>query len=145
MTRLVLLIAWIVVLVASSAGAVVAYLDESWHWHVTWLTCVAIALLAMQQLTHGARMERWNDVIWAWRRQDPEAWRRDPGPPITVDDLVEHIASRREGTVTALADRSGADGAYVQFPEEDGLGPRWYPLGVLRRAERPDLEENDRG
>lgn len=76
MIRLLVFGTWIAVFLAAVTGAVIAWLAGDWHLAFTWCIAGAQACLAIQQGTHAARMERFNHVVGAWRRQDPQAWRR---------------------------------------------------------------------
>jgi cell division protein FtsW (lipid II flippase) len=75
-TRAVLLVAWSFLTLIAAAAAVLAAAVENWLW-ATVLAGLAIQwCMGIQLLIHGAQIERTNDFLGTWRRQDPEAWRR---------------------------------------------------------------------
>lgn len=76
MTRAILLATWSVLGLLAAIGAVFAASLEAWLWTVALATLALQWVMGVQLLIHGAQIERWHDVIGAWRRQDPEAWRR---------------------------------------------------------------------
>lgn len=143
MTRLAVLAAWTLVAIVAVFGAVVAYLDGDSHWLLSWLMALAVAAHGWAITAQGARIDRLDHISGAWRRQDPEAWRRDEEPtPIEAGDVIEHIASGRRGVVDELEQHRGTDGAWVAL--DDAPDVRWVPLTVLRHAPPDtDTEETD--
>lgn len=141
MTRIVLGVAYLAALLAGVTGAGIAWTRADWHWVVTWLLAAGLALLGVQLVIQGAEIERLTAAIGLWRRQDPDAWRRDTTPrPIDVGDDVEHLTTRLLGRVTELQPNSaGTPGAWIAFadpadPEAPADDEVWVPLAVLRHA-----------
>lgn len=77
MTRVILLVAWSILGLLTALGAILTAASESWPWAVVLAGLAIQSCMGIQLVIHGARLDRLDDVIGAWRRQDPNAWRRE--------------------------------------------------------------------
>lgn len=76
MTRIALLTLYGSFIITAAITAVLTYWAGAYLWSAVAILWLEQNLQGWQLVRHSSRLDRVDDVIGAWRRQDPEAWRR---------------------------------------------------------------------